>query len=250
MVINDTVKDILINSTIRDNVLYLSDVQLDRKTYESVNKVIEMLGGKWNRKLRGHVFEVDPTGKITDACMRGKVTDWKQDFQFFPTPRNIAEHMCDLAEINGNSFVLEPSCGKGDLADVIYERSPAMLWGIEINPDMDVHLRNKPYDTAVNVDFLKEEISGFWDRIIMNPPFNCGHGIYDIDHIMKAYSILADGGILVSVVSESAFQKNYKKSEAFRRFLKEHNAYIEKNDNNAFKSSGTLVATRLIKVVK
>lgn len=247
MKINDSVLDILRASRIENNILYLPDQQLDRKTYEQVNKVIEMLGGKWNRKQKGHVFDVDPAEKLASVLNSEEATDWKKDYQFFPTPKNLAEHMCDLAEIDSNSFVLEPSCGRGDLADVIWARNPAMLYGVEINKDMDVYLKDKPYDTAVDVDFLSANIAGYWDRIVMNPPF---HNFQDVDHIMEAYRVLADDGILVSVVSESTFQRNTKKASEFRNWLNEHNAYIETIDAGAFKSSGTMVATRVIKIYK
>lgn len=250
MKIEENIVKILKESKIEENILYLPNTQLDRKTYESVNKVIEMLGGKWNRKAKGHVFEVDPTEKINSVINTETATNWKKDLQFFPTPRNIAEHMCSLAEIMPESFVLEPSCGRGDLADVIWEKNPAMLFGIDINPDMEVHLKNKPYDTATGVDFLEEDIQGYWDRIIMNPPFNCGKNGKDFDHIMKAYEILAPGGILISIVSEASCIHIDNKSKAFQQFLKDHNAYVEKIDPGAFKESGTLVATRLIKINK
>lgn len=41
------------------NLLYLPSVQLDRKTYTEVNKVLENMGGKWNRKAKAHVFAED-----------------------------------------------------------------------------------------------------------------------------------------------------------------------------------------------
>ena len=41
------------------NLLYLPSVQLDRKTYTEVNKVLENMGGKWNRKVKAHVFAED-----------------------------------------------------------------------------------------------------------------------------------------------------------------------------------------------
>ena len=41
------------------NLLYLPSVQLDRKTYTEVNKVLENMGGKWNRKTKAHVFAED-----------------------------------------------------------------------------------------------------------------------------------------------------------------------------------------------
>ena len=35
----------------------LPDQQLDRKLYQSVNKVFADLGGKWDRKTKAHRFE-------------------------------------------------------------------------------------------------------------------------------------------------------------------------------------------------
>ena len=52
MKISNTVLDILGNCEVQDNVLYLPNVQLDRADYTAVNKVLEALGGKWNRKAK------------------------------------------------------------------------------------------------------------------------------------------------------------------------------------------------------
>ena len=38
--------------------------QLDRSTYDRVNKALTLLGGKWNRSKGGHVFEIDPRPKV------------------------------------------------------------------------------------------------------------------------------------------------------------------------------------------
>ena len=34
--------------------------QLDRNDYVKVNKALEALGGKWNRKAKAHLFDEDP----------------------------------------------------------------------------------------------------------------------------------------------------------------------------------------------
>ena len=61
------VAEILTASQINGNSLYLPPQQLDRKTYEAVNKAIENLGGKWNKKAKTHVFPFDPAPKIAEA---------------------------------------------------------------------------------------------------------------------------------------------------------------------------------------
>lgn len=247
MKISNKVLDILGNSRVEDNILYLPDIQLDRADYTAVNKVIEMLGGKWSRKEKGHVFDHCPADDIEAVLLAGEVVDAKKVFQFFPTPRSVAERLCDLAEITSESFVLEPSCGKGDLADVIWERKPGLLFGIELNTAMDEMLKTKPYDTAVGVDFLKEDIKGYWDRIIMNPPFS-NH--QDIDHVLKAFNMLVPGGVLVSVMSTSPMFRTDKKSVDFRRFLEENYAVVEELPEGAFKESGTMVRTCIVKIKK
>jgi phospholipid N-methyltransferase len=241
-------------TTIEGNVLKLVCGQLDRKTYEDVNKCLESIGGKWNRKLKGHLFEEDPSQLLNNLILTGETVDLKKQYQFFPTPRDIAEKMCNMAELTPDSNVLEPSVGNGQLADVIYEHGVKKLLGIELNRDMDKQLKDKPYATMTGVDFLEfanevqdGKIRQDWDRIIMNPPFS---NQQDISHIYAAYAVLADGGILVSIVSESPFFRTNKKSVDFREWLDEMDAQIIQLPEGAFKESGTMVRTRMIKICK
>lgn len=248
MKINDTVLDILGNCRVEGNILFLPDYQLDRADYVATNKVLELLGGKWNRKAKGHIFDYCPQDALDNVILTGEVTDKKKEFQFFPTPRAVAEHICDLAEITNTSRVLEPSAGKGDLADEAYDRNPQELYAIELNADMEKYLIGKPYGTYVGKDFLTFDGNGeHWDRIVMNPPFSRQQ---DIDHIYKAFEILKKGGILVSVVSKSPFFRTNEKSLKFRAFLEEHHATVEDLPEGAFKESGTMVRACLIKIVK
>ena len=89
---------------------------------------------------------------------------------------------------------------------------------------------------------------GRFDRIIMNPPFEKQA---DIDHVTKAFELLADGGILVAIMSNGVTFRNNKKTVAFREnILDKHAALIEDNPEGAFKSSGTMVNTIMVKLVK
>lgn len=250
--IADNILSILGECRVEGNTLFLPDRQLDRPTYQAVNKVLVNIGGKWNRKAKGHVFtDGDPAELLNNVLMTGETVDLKKQYQFFPTPRAVAEQMCQMAELDSTCVVLEPSCGKGDLADVVFEAGVKELVGLELNREMEKHLTGKSYVTFVGVDFLElvqaDDIDHEWSRIVMNPPFTKQQ---DIDHILAAYDILSPGGILVSVVSEAPFFWSNKKAIAFREFLDSHGAEMVKLDEGAFKESGTMVRTRIIKLEK
>lgn len=252
MKISDEILGILGECRIDGNVLYLPDRQLDRPTYQAVNKVLTNIGGKWNRKAKGHVFSGgDPEELLDNVILTGEVTDLKKQYQFFPTPRPVAQIMCAMAELDETSRVLEPSCGRGDLADVIYEAGSHDIEGVELNSDMANVLHSKPYPTHVGADFLQfatiPSNMGRWNRIIMNPPFTKQQ---DVSHILAAFSILEPGGVLISVVSESAFFRSNHISVAFREFLDAYGAEIVPVEEGSFKESGTMIRTRIIKIRK
>ena len=234
------------------NLLYLPSVQLDRKTYTEVNKVLENMGGKWNRKAKAHVFaeDDDVTEMLENVLLTQEVKDLKREYQFFPTPYAVAKRMCEMAEIDSTSEVLEPSCGNGQLADVILEYFPASICCIELNTDMNRYLAGKPYDVNY-CDFLgvtKKELGTInFNRVVMNPPFTRHQ---DIDHVRHAYDLLDAGGILVAIMCESTFFRTDKKSVEFRDFLGSVYAQTIKLEPGAFRESGTDVVTRIVKIRK
>lgn len=253
MKIEHSILKILSNCKIKGNVIFLPDNPLERKRYLAINKHLENLGGKWNRKAKGHVFDADPSDSFENMLLTGETTDFKKEFQFFETPPELADKMVKMLNISKKNFILEPSAGKGALLDAIFATDPysqISTMAIEIN-EKNVNFLKKNQYAVLNHDFLQcnhadifdEEI----DRIIMNPPFTKQQ---DIDHILHAYSLLVDGGILVSVVSESSFFRENKKSVKFREFLDKVNAEVIMNQEEAFKASGTMVRTRLIKIIK
>ena len=256
MKISQDILEILERCRIGGNILYLPPGQLDRKDYQTVNKCLENLGGKWDRRAKGHVFDHDPTEAFENMLLTGETTDMKKIFQFFPTPRAVAEQLCDLAELTEDSIVLEPSVGKGGIADAIWDRNVSYLLGIELNQDMKKYLDEKHYPTMVGVDFLEfaKEIKNSepeqrFTHIIMNPPFSKQR---EIEHIMAAYELLAPGGILVSVLSNSPFWRTDAKSQGFREWLNSEDSFEFEEEidlpEGTFKESGTMIPTKIIKL--
>ena len=73
----------------------------------------------------------------------------------------------------------------------------------------------------------------------------------DIDHVTTAFGLLADGGVLVAIMSSGVVFRENKKTVAFREDLLDKCAVsIEENPRGAFKDSGTMVNTVMIKLVK
>jgi hypothetical protein len=77
----------------------------------------------------------------------------------------------------------------------------------------------------------------------MNPPFSKQQ---DVKHILHAWELLADGGTLVSVVSESPFFRENALSKEFRRWVEDNDVDVTSLDAGTFKESGTMVKTRLL----
>ena len=168
---------------------------------------------------------------------------------FFPTPVAIISRMLEHAEIDGHHTVLEPSAGKGDIADLVRARHPeARLQTIETNYTLSQIIEAKGHE-LVRSDFL--EFEGTFDRIVMNPPFEQGQ---DAEHVRHAYEQLTPGGRLVSIMCEGPFFRTDRQSEEFRGWLEERAGESEQLPEDAFKCVDSFrhtgVRTRLVVINK
>ena len=166
---------------------------------------------------------------------------------FFPTPPALVDRMVREAKIEDGMDVLEPSAGKGDIADVIKAEHPgAKLSVVEMSSTLRDILEKKGHD-LVDSDFTEHE--GEYDRIVMNPPFEQGQ---DAEHVQRAYEMLRPGGRLVAIMGAGSFQRSDKKAVAFREWLEEHDGESTELDEGTFKSAfrPTGVATRFVVVDK
>lgn len=246
MKIADDVLDIIKFSKVdeKENVLFLPPTTLERKLYMAVNACLDSIGGKWNKKLKGHLFDHNPSDDLDEMITSGEWTDKKKEFQFFSTPLEIASRMIKLAEIEIGDFILEPSAGDGALLDLFPKQN--RYFAIELMPDNCKKLTEKGY-LVCEGDFLEFSPASYADKIIMNPPFSKQQ---DVKHILHAWECLAVGGRLVSIVSESPFFRDNYISINFRKWLLDNSAVIIELNSGDFKSSGTMVKTRMIVVDK
>lgn len=239
--IGDDVLTVLSGCRVDGQVVYLPPKQLERKLYERVNDVLVALGGKWNRKQKGHVFEDEPAGRLEDAILTASY-ERPQDLGFFPTPAPIVEILMRAADVQKDMQCLEPSAGDGAIADELAKIvGPKNVAVMEIQDKKREALKEKGYD-VLGSDFLTVPQKYFFDRIVMNPPFSKQA---DIDHVLHAFRFLRRGGRLVSVMSASVVFRENRKTLEFREFVEEKGR-IEALPDGAFKDSGTDVRTVMV----
>ena len=239
MKISNEVANVLANSKINGQELYLPDGQLDRKLYMVVNKVLVAIGGKWNRKLKAHVFDCYPGYKIEEILLTGEYINAKKEYQFFETPENIAKKLIYIASIQPGETVLEPSAGRGAIWKFIgYPPCDC----IEINRENQLHA-NKIDMPLIGSDFL--ECHKKYDVIIANPPFSKQQ---DVDHI--THMIELANRCVVSVASASVIFRTNKKTENFRTLVDVYGGEIIPLPEDSFKESGTRVNTCIVHIEK
>jgi hypothetical protein len=235
------VRAILERSEKRGRELYLKD-QLDRPTYVKVNKILEVMGGKWNRGTRSHVFEDNAEVVVADALMHGSVTDLKKAFQFYETPARVADSLA--REVRYGHSVLEPSAGRGSIVRAIRARE-AEPEVCELMPQNRRELEAMGCKVVAE-DFLK--LPADWrqyDRIVANPPFT---RLQDVFHVTKMIGLLAPNGVLRTVMSPAWTFHQSNAVKAFRAILAECDHDWELLPEGTFAESGTMVRTGILEV--
>lgn len=156
---------------------------------------------------------------------------------FYPTPESISSKMLQGINWMYVNTVLEPSAGKGDLAEAverkwrIYKDSSryyhdngkkADIDCIEIDPNLRAILKDKGF-RVVHDDFLTYNTQKRYNLIVMNPPFE-----YGVKHILKALQMLQDGGQLVALCNAETIKNPCtNERDLLSRRLAEGNAEIE-----------------------
>ena len=237
----------LSGATIENNTLTLTR-DLDRKLYLEVAKAIECLGGKWDKRAKCHVFPPlsFPEALVDEAINSGEIVDVVKELQFYQTPASLALEMVQLANINPESLVLEPSAGHGRIVKPLIEAG-ASVFAVEVNPACVPHLVESAGGSArleyeIN-DFLQVAPTRIFDAVVMNPPFQGGR---DIKHIEHALKFLKEGGRLVAVMAAGILFRLDRKHVEFRERVEELGGTITPIPEGTFAESGTNVNTVLV----
>lgn len=159
---------------------------------------------------------------------------------FYPTPSKLAGKMLSCVDWKGVYAILEPSAGKGDLADAVsafarnYRNSRRISFNendtyidcIERDSDLAALLRGKGLH-VVHDDFLTFRSFKQYDLCIMNPPFDNGD-----EHLLHALSIMERGGQIVCLLNAETVRNPYtNRRKILLQNLHEHNARIEFIEN-------------------
>ncbi|WP_201829659.1 methyltransferase [Microvirga zambiensis] len=220
--------------------------KLDRKLYETTNKVIEAAGGKWNRKAQAHLFDGSAADAIEQIILTGEVTLVKQQFGQFDTPPSLAASVIERARIEHGMSVLEPSAGIGNLA-----RAASSAGGVvgcyEIDPKRIASLRadEDKFSVIQQADFLTVEPQVIYDRVVMNPPFAKQD---DIRHVLHAYKFLRPGGLLVAIMAAGIQFRTNQLTKTFLEHLQANGGTIEDLPPDAFRAAGANVRTVLVTI--
>lgn len=234
-ILSTQVKDVLSRATTSGNVLVLPQGQLDRKLYEAVDKALKNAGGQWKRGT-GHVFPTEAGPKLLAMLGTGVSVDEKKRDQAFFTPPSLAREVVALADVAGCD-VLEPSAGRGALADACLAAGARDVHCFEQNPEyVDVLLETYP---TTHGDFLRFQPSRLYERIVMNPPFTKNQ---DIAHVRHALKWLEPNGILVAIMLNNQTRKGFVDLNV------EFEPEIDEVERGAFKESGTDISTVIVKI--
>lgn len=250
--VSEQIMRILSQCTAQENTIFINSGQLDRTTYESVNKVLDALGGKWKRKAKGHIFDYDPADALASVVSTGEVPD-KNPLAYFPTPEAVTDIMFLKLVIHAKEKVhaiLEPSAGDGAIVAAMRNRLPAAkIVAVEIDPRRAQKLRerNLPNVEVIEADFLQWQPDQQFDAVLMNPPFRTpSHPLAYIEHIEHALPMRATSGLLISVTPIGwQFAGNRKRLTQFREQV-ENEGFTRDLPDDAFTTSGTSVRTCLV----
>lgn len=163
--------------------------------------------------------------------------------EFYPTPLEVAKKMWMKARARGKR-VLEPSCGKGDLVELLirgdfeipieflseaekrianyYEQDsldqkPEVVFGIEFSDDLYELCKTKGIK-MLGHDFLNTDLDHNIELIYMNPPFSNGD-----EHLLKAWNVVADGGEVVCLLNEETIKNPFsEKRKLLQRIIEDH----------------------------
>ena len=119
---------------------------------------------------------------------------------FYPTPDGVIDKMVKGVDFRAIKTVLEPSAGKGNICDYVFDKLHIHQYSnynkvdfkthidtIEIEPELQHILKGKGYK-VIDSDFLKYEGCKVYDLVIANVPFSQGD-----KHVLKIINMVEQG---------------------------------------------------------
>lgn len=221
----------------------------ERTTWQSAPELFTDLGLWSQTNVESAKYDLeqiageDPTLAAKKAAMKDRDDEQSLIGQidgFYPTPRAVLQRMLELSgDITGP--VHDPSAGSGSILDGLIDLCPGVTTsGTEINPTLAKIAAGKGHKIVCG-DSLKMKAKH--PIIFCNPPFERNA---DSIHVLYYYhNLLADGGILVSIVGAGAMHNTTNQALLFQEFVSA-NGYYEELPPNSFAESKTGVNTCVV----
>lgn len=242
MRIDDDVKAVLARCSTEGDALTLPG-QLDRATYVRVNRVLEALGFKWERKRKAHTIGLQAGAEeaLEAVLLTGQVV-LPETFQFFPTPPDVVHRLVMAAQLDAGLDVLEPSSGDGAIALELSRLWKCNVKCIEIQEAKAAITADAGLPTMV-MDFLTVDPRPMFDRVVMNPPFKRAQ---EAAHVLHALRFLRPEGRLISVMSAGIEFRQDALYAHVRDIIAARGGLIERLPDGAFRHAGTDVRTCMV----
>lgn len=245
MKIDTDIIQILATAKIEGNRLSVPYL-LERDLYAKLNKVLVALGGKWEKRMKAHVFERDIAEVVEQAIQTGEVVDLKRDFDFFQTPEDLAVRMARLIAPQKGQTILEPSAGRGRLAYAVLNLEKSVTLHLVEKAEDNIAYLKAMFLKPVATDFMAYAPRCRYDAILANPPFSKRQ---DARHLAHMLDLLKDGGKLVCVVSGSFAWRNDIVTMELRERIVRLGGVIEPLPEGTFKAEGTMVNAAMVKII-
>lgn len=148
------------------------------------------------------------------------------DFQFYPTPIELARRAWAMFKNKDFSRVLEPSAGNGDLIKGMpnfgsrYGREVPVDC-CEIDIEKHATLRSLPGVNVVGMDYMQFGGGAIYSHVIQNPPFKDG-----VHHVLRAWESMFDGEI-VSIINAETLRNPFSRERQHLARLIEHHGEVE-----------------------
>ena len=177
---------------------------------------------------------------------------------YFATPEPVGLVMTRLADAREGEKMLEPSAGHGAIAR--WFRPDAERTAIEPSAELNSRLALVFQDGDIKRQKFEDlNIINKYDAIVMNPPFNeqgSKGGKLAIDHLIKAFGHLREGGRVVAIIPEGQAVKRLDEflyANDGKGKMLHPDAHLVMNINLpdvTFKRAGTGVRTRIVVIEK
>lgn len=228
---------------------------LDRPDYEQADAALRRLagGGHYQPRARVHVYRDDPGPELAAVLATGLLPqDPKLRDGWYPTPEGVADNLAVNYALNGLQVehdgalrVLEPSAGKGALADAMvkFHVEPQRVRCVEPDVWRSAVCRAKGYPTwtmRFQTWAIRNAGEPPFDVVVMNPPFTeAGNPTAWADHLLLAWSLVGPGGSLAGIVPRCVqYRRQHPKIERVASLVDRYGYCYDHLDRDDFTPSG------------